>query len=184
MGVAAAISRRGPYSKAREYDSRTVVQPCIWFKEEPSQFSMGQKAPGQTCSIMEIPYTGLDECPRILLACFRARNSGQSAYSVDCSLSLSLSLSGELGDELLEKWRKTITRSRRPHCLYSRLISDSASKTLDEMRQTVRLSELMSRCLAEFSRLISLYRREMLLLFKQGCAFLLLFKQGCHNFSR
>ena len=100
------------------------------------------------------------------------------------ALSLSLSLSGELGDELLEKWRKTITRSRRPHCLYSRLISDSASKTLDEMRQTVRLSELMSRCLAEFSRLISLYRREMLLLFKQGCAFLLLFKQGCHNFSR
>ena len=27
---------RGPCSKAREYDSRTVVQPCIWWKEEPS----------------------------------------------------------------------------------------------------------------------------------------------------
>ena len=28
-----------------------------------------------TCSIMEKPHTGLDECPRILLSCFRARNS-------------------------------------------------------------------------------------------------------------
>ena len=29
-----------------------------------------------TCSIMEKPHTGLDDCPRILLSCFRARNSG------------------------------------------------------------------------------------------------------------
>ena len=29
-----------------------------------------------TCSIIEKPHTGLDECPRILLSCFRARNSG------------------------------------------------------------------------------------------------------------
>ena len=52
-----------------------MIQPCIWFKEEPSQFSMGQTAPSLTCSIMEQPHTGLDECPRILLSCFRARNS-------------------------------------------------------------------------------------------------------------
>ena len=50
-----------------------MVQPCIWFKEEASQFSMGQTAP---YFIMEKPHTGLDECPRILLSCFRARNSG------------------------------------------------------------------------------------------------------------
>ena len=30
-----------------------------------------------TCSIMEKPHTGLDECPRILLSCFRAWNSGR-----------------------------------------------------------------------------------------------------------
>ena len=55
-----------------------MVQPCIWFKEEPSQFSMGQTAQSLTCSIMEKPHTGLDECPRILLSCFRAMNSGGS----------------------------------------------------------------------------------------------------------
>ena len=26
----------GPCSKAREQDYRTVVQPCIWFKNDPS----------------------------------------------------------------------------------------------------------------------------------------------------
>ena len=36
---------------------------------------MGQTAQSLTCSIMEKPHTGLDECPRILLSCFRARNS-------------------------------------------------------------------------------------------------------------
>ena len=44
--------------------------------EEPSQFSMGQTALSLSCSIMEKLHTGLDECPRILLSCFRARNSG------------------------------------------------------------------------------------------------------------
>ena len=48
---------------------------CIWFKEEPSQFSMGQTAQSLTCYIMEKPRTGLDECPRILHSCFRVRNS-------------------------------------------------------------------------------------------------------------
>ena len=53
-----------------------MVQPCIWFKEEPSQFSMGQTAQSLTCSIRDKLHTGLDECPRIILSCFRARNSG------------------------------------------------------------------------------------------------------------
>ena len=66
---------RGPCSKAGELDSRTVVQLCIWFKEEPSQLSVGQTAQSLTCSIMEKPHRGLDDCPRILLSCFSARNS-------------------------------------------------------------------------------------------------------------
>ena len=52
-----------------------MVQPCIWFKEEQSQFSMVQTAQSLTCSIMEKPHTKLGECPRILLSYFRARNS-------------------------------------------------------------------------------------------------------------
>ena len=56
------LSKR-PCSKALEYDSRT------------SQLSMGQTEHSPTCSIMEKPHTGLDECPRILLSCFTARNS-------------------------------------------------------------------------------------------------------------
>ena len=52
-----------------------MVQPCIWFKEEPNQFSVGQTAQSLTCSIIEKLHRGLDECPRILLSCFRARNS-------------------------------------------------------------------------------------------------------------
>ena len=52
-----------------------MVQPCIRFKEESSWYSMGQTAQSITCSNMEKPHTGLDECPRILLSCNRARNS-------------------------------------------------------------------------------------------------------------
>ena len=52
-----------------------MVQPCIWFKEEQSQFSMGQIAHMLTCYIMDTPHTGLDECPRILLSCFRGKSS-------------------------------------------------------------------------------------------------------------
>ena len=53
----------------------TVVQLCIWFKEEPSQLFMGQTAHSLTCSTMKKPHTGLDECPRILLSCYTAGNS-------------------------------------------------------------------------------------------------------------
>ena len=56
-------------------NSQTVIQLCMQFMEEPSQFSVGQTPQSLTCSIMEEPLTELDECPRILLSCFRARNS-------------------------------------------------------------------------------------------------------------
>ena len=46
------------------------------FMEEPSQFSMGHTAQSLTCSIMEKPHTGLDDCLRMLQACFRKRMSG------------------------------------------------------------------------------------------------------------
>ena len=48
------------------------------YREEPSQFSVGQTARSLTCSIMEKPHTGVDECPRIILLCFRARISDQN----------------------------------------------------------------------------------------------------------
>ena len=58
--------------------------------EVPSQFSMGQTVQSLTCSIMEKPHTGLDhldECPRILLSCFRARNSeGRSSCNIASDL--------------------------------------------------------------------------------------------------
>ena len=55
-----------------------MVQHCIEFKEDPSQFSMGKTAQSLPCSIMEKPHTGFDECPRTQLSCFRARNSAPS----------------------------------------------------------------------------------------------------------
>ena len=48
-----------------------MVQPCIWFMEEPSQFAVGQTSQSLTCSIMEKPHTGLDDCKRVLQECFR-----------------------------------------------------------------------------------------------------------------
>ena len=48
----------------------------MWFTEEPSQFSAGQTAQSLTCSMMEEPHTGLDDCLNMLLPCFRKRMSG------------------------------------------------------------------------------------------------------------
>ena len=58
---------------------------CMWFTAEPSQFSVGQTAPSLTCSIMEKPSTGLDDCLRLLLSCLRKRMSvlEQFEYVVD-----------------------------------------------------------------------------------------------------
>ena len=47
----------------------------MWFMEEASQFSVGKTAQSLTCSIMEKPHTGLDDCLIMLLACFRKRMS-------------------------------------------------------------------------------------------------------------
>ena len=56
----------------------------MWFKEEPSQFPMGQTAQSLTCLIMEKPRTELDECLRILLSRFRAKNSVDGACACVC----------------------------------------------------------------------------------------------------
>ena len=45
------------------------------FIEEPSWFSVGQTAESLTSSIMDKPHTGLDDCLRILLSCFREKMS-------------------------------------------------------------------------------------------------------------
>ena len=47
---------------------QTVIQPCIWFMEDPSQFALGQTAKSVTCSINEKPLTGLSDCLKILLS--------------------------------------------------------------------------------------------------------------------
>ena len=48
----------------------------MWFMEAPGKFSVGQTAESLTCSILEKPHTGLDDCLRMLQACFRKRMSG------------------------------------------------------------------------------------------------------------
>ena len=50
-------------------------QTLYVFMEEPSQFSLDQTAQSLTCSIMEKQHTGLGDCLRMLLACFRKRMS-------------------------------------------------------------------------------------------------------------
>ena len=60
----------------------------VWFMEEPSQFSVDQTAQSLTCFITERPHTGLFDCLRILLSCFRKRMSGLDRAVVDCLLGL------------------------------------------------------------------------------------------------
>ena len=43
--------------------------------EEPCQFSVGRTAHSLTCSILENPHTWLDDCLRMLQACFSKRMS-------------------------------------------------------------------------------------------------------------
>ena len=70
------------FSKACLQHSQTVIQPCMWFIEEPSQFSMGQTAQSLTCSIMEKPRTGLDDCLRVLQACLKKRMSDKDGAKI------------------------------------------------------------------------------------------------------
>ena len=51
-------------------------------EEEPSQFSVGPTAQSLTCSIMEKPHTGWDDCLNMLLSCFIKRMSAPSASAV------------------------------------------------------------------------------------------------------
>ena len=55
--------------------SCSTVRQFMWFMAEPIQFSVGQTAQSLTCSIMEKPHTGLDDCLRMLLTCLRKRMS-------------------------------------------------------------------------------------------------------------
>ena len=64
-----------PLSKACLQHYQTVIQSCMWFMEEPSQFSVGQTAQTLSSSIMEKPHTGLDDSLWMLHACFRKRMS-------------------------------------------------------------------------------------------------------------
>ena len=70
---------RHPFFKACQKNSQTVIQLCMWFMEEPSQFYVGQTTQSLTCSIMEKPHRGLDDCLRMLLPCFRIRMSAIGA---------------------------------------------------------------------------------------------------------
>ena len=45
--------------------------------EEPSQFFVSQTAQSVTCSIMEKPHAGFDDCPNMLMSCFIIRMSGR-----------------------------------------------------------------------------------------------------------
>ena len=60
---------------ALKHESRTIGQWSNRVTGSRKSQAMGQTAQSLNCSIMEKPHTGLDEWPRILLSCFRARNS-------------------------------------------------------------------------------------------------------------
>ena len=63
---------------ALKHESRILGQwsnPVSGSGRAKPVLSMGERSQILTSSIMEKPQTGLDECPRILLSCFRARNS-------------------------------------------------------------------------------------------------------------
>ena len=47
----ASPTTRHPFSKACLQHSRTIIQPCMWFMEEPIQFPVGQTAQSLTCNL-------------------------------------------------------------------------------------------------------------------------------------
>ena len=66
---------RIPCSKAREWDSWTFIQLCMWFLHDGTGLTLCCLAHGELAWLLLEPDTVLDHCPRILLSCFRARNS-------------------------------------------------------------------------------------------------------------
>ena len=80
------------------------------FLDEPSQFSVVQTAQSLTCSIMEKPHTGLDDCLRNLLSCFIKWMSASLTTSPlpDDPLGVEFSL----GSPLME-WSRSIRPSVR-----------------------------------------------------------------------
>ena len=100
-----------------------VVHPCIRFKEEPSQFSMGQTTKSLTCSIV-----GLYECPRILLSCFRARNSGEGHVVIAKELAKELK---KFARFVLKEWTKRAGRDA-PDCrLHTQVIDIDVTALFD-----------------------------------------------------
>ena len=107
-----------------------MVQLCVWFKEEPSQFSVGQTAQSLTCSIVEKPHTGLDECPRILLSCFTARDSGPKPH---LDSQQALAASGPDIEAQLDLWCHVtlpFKRGLRPTALGGRITQGRLSVSL------------------------------------------------------
>ena len=67
-----ALSFRHHFSKAWQYHIQTVIQPCMWFMEEPTQFSVGQTALSSPSWISHIQgWMTLN----VLLPCSRKRMS-------------------------------------------------------------------------------------------------------------
>ena len=58
-GRGVRVTARHPFYKACLQHSQTVLQLCMWFMEDPCQFSVGQTAQSLTCFIMEKLHSGL-----------------------------------------------------------------------------------------------------------------------------
>ena len=72
-------SKRHPFSKACLQHSQTVIQPCMWFLNDGTGSSMCCFAQGELTWLVMEPQTGLEDCLKILLSCFRARTSEQQS---------------------------------------------------------------------------------------------------------
>ena len=67
--------RRVPCSKARQQDSQTFLQPCMWVLDDGAGQTLCCLGHGELAWLFYEPDRGLDHSPRILLSCFRARTS-------------------------------------------------------------------------------------------------------------
>ena len=80
--------------------------------EEPSQFSVGQAAQSLICSIMEKPQSGLDDCLRVLQACFRKRMSDQEPVRLR---RVRLRGGGQVGQHAAEATREAVPPHVQEH---------------------------------------------------------------------
>ena len=66
---------RHSFTKAYLQHSQTVIQPCIWFLHDGPGSALCCLAHGELACLFHEPNTGLDDCLRMLQACFRKRMS-------------------------------------------------------------------------------------------------------------